>query len=97
MNGVLLGEVLLFGGPFAIAGILFYLLGRYKSGLLLVGLLVIFPFAVFFTLVNILPMNDSPDVVIPVLVVIIGSIGAVTGAVIGFAVRKHKATKRQEI
>ena len=96
MGDVLFGEIIVFGMPMLIGATLFFLLGGKTSGLMLIGLVLIFPFALFFLAVGIFPARNSPDVALQLIIIISAAIGAISGALIGFAVKKYKNGKRQE-
>jgi len=93
---MLVGEILLFGGPLAICVGLFFFLGLKISGIYLVGLTVAFPFALFFFGVTFFSYNDSVDVAVLYILIASAEIGAIAGALTGFAVKKYKNNKRQE-
>ena len=96
MGGVLFGEIIIFGMPMLIGAVLFFLLGGKVSGPMLIGLTLIFPFVLFFLAAGIFPANDSPDVALQLIIIVSASIGAISGALVGFAVKKYKNGKRQE-
>lgn len=96
MGGVFIGEIIIFGMPMLIGAVLFFLLGRKISGLMLIGLTLILPFVLFFLAIALFPANDSPDVALQLIIIISAAIGAIAGALAGFAVKKYKNGKRQE-
>ena len=96
MGGILFGEIIVFGMPMLIGTSMFFLLGRKISGLMLIGLTLIFPFVLFFLAVGIFPARNSPDVALQLIIIISAAIGAISGALVGFAVKKYKNGKRQE-
>ena len=96
MGGVLFGEIIVFGMPMLIGAVLFFLLGGKVSGLVLIGLALMFPFVLFFLAVGLFPARDSPDVAFQLIVIFSAVVGAISGALVGFAVKKYKNGKRQE-
>ena len=84
------------GTPLVICIALFLVLGLKTSGIYLVGLIVAFPIALFFLSVAFFSFDGSADVALQIIIITVAEIGAIAGALAGFAVKKYKNNKRQE-